>query len=527
MIQHKSSTWFQSPILWSGAIFLCAFWYWGYDGITFSDDVYYITTGHAFWQGNDVLSDYHFSSRFGSYIFSGLMTFLFGFSDRAGSLASLFAYLVTLFLIVKIVPKKRQQFWAVIFFVTQVYLLHFLTKVYPDSLLVFWAILIPFVASYRHVHPITSSFLLVIALLMGFMTKETIVFLFPFPLFILFLDWKSKLLGKFHLYFGVLSICFSILYLGYYWWEFGDPFFRIQSVHQGHYISEYTFFDKDLSSMLWRISFSPLLTFIERGYWLWIILSIPAIFTGLKKYENIKTEFAIAICCMLAGFWWMTTSLEYYNPLYLNPRHLIILVPLLAVLIGLGASSWLDDPKTRNITVAMILVGSFLGMAIGDWKQAVFLSVFASVLWSRDIWKGTFQQAILVILLVVPAIYSARYQHQLKGYDHFKNSLEDALRSEEEVIVVNNFVEFSKEVLLPFQPEHQASLFPIERLNEFEELAPEKFTLIIYSYYKHAYPKEIPDVVDFLDLVEEMGYEVIEEKEDRWVKVFRFLEGGK
>ena len=270
------------------------------------------------------------------------------------------------------------------------------------------------------------------------------------------------------------------------------------------------------------MSIDPLLTFVERGYWLWIVLALPAAISGLKGYKKITTEFAIALGFLLVGFWWMTTSFEYYNPLHLNPRHLIILVPVLAVLIGLGSTDWLAHRKTRNMTVAMILLGAILGIVIEDLKQAVFLSVFAGILWSREIWKGVLQQVVLVLLLIVPALYSAHYQHELKGYDHFIHSLNEVVGSGQEVIVVNNFVEFSKEVLLPNQTEKQAALFPMERLEEFEELAPETFTLLIYGYHKHAYPKEIPDVEEFFKLAETMGYQLLDEREDRWVRVMRF-----
>src|SRR5690606_16467321 len=53
-----------------GLGFLLAFWFFGYDGITFSDDVIYLRMGQQFWDGETVLSSYHFSSRWGAYLFS-------------------------------------------------------------------------------------------------------------------------------------------------------------------------------------------------------------------------------------------------------------------------------------------------------------------------------------------------------------------------------------------------------------------------------------------------------------------------
>jgi hypothetical protein len=48
--------------------FLITFWLVGFDGITFSDDVYYLLAGKSFWRGTMVFSDYHFSTRWGAYI---------------------------------------------------------------------------------------------------------------------------------------------------------------------------------------------------------------------------------------------------------------------------------------------------------------------------------------------------------------------------------------------------------------------------------------------------------------------------
>lgn len=523
MIQHKDFSWIRNPYLWLSTLFLVAYWGWGYDGITFSDDVFYLVTGQAFWEGNEVVNDYHFSSRIGSYVFSGFLTYLFGFSDRVGSIASLLAYLGILILTVRILDQKS-RLWAIPFLLTQVYFLHFLTKVYPDSLLAFWVILIPIAAISRHSHPYTSALLLTLSLLVGFMTKETMVFLFPFPFLLFYLDCKSKQFGSFHLVFISFAILFTGLYLGYYWWAFGDPLYRIQSVHEGHYISEYTFFDKDWKAMLWRVSFSPLVTFVERGYWLWVVLAMPAVVKGLKSYHRVTSEFGLALVCMLVGFWWMSTSLEYYNPLYLNPRHLIIIVPISAVLIGMGAKFWLEDSKTRNLMVLIILIGALIGILIGDWKQTAFLSLFGLILWSYTLVRPFLVNIALMVMLLLPAIYSAHYQQQLKGFTSFTKVLQNEV-NQGEVVAVNNFVAFSKEVLLPYQETQQALLFPIERLDAFEELAPVEFTLLIYAYHTHAYPKEIPDVEEFLELIAEMGYVMISEKEDKWLKVRRYGKG--
>jgi hypothetical protein len=53
--------------------------------------------------------------------------------------------------------------------------MHFLTKVYPDSLLVFWTVLVPFSAVYREDRPFLSALGVTSGFFFGFITKETII----------------------------------------------------------------------------------------------------------------------------------------------------------------------------------------------------------------------------------------------------------------------------------------------------------------------------------------------------------------
>src|SRR5690554_6046561 len=124
-----------------GIVSLIGYWLFGYDGITFSDEVAYLQLGHQLWNDQAVVSDYHFTSRWGAFLFSGFFTHIFGFSDRYASLATLGFYLLTLYILWKITPLKSRK-WTVLFFISNIYLLHFLTKVYPDGFLILWVILI-------------------------------------------------------------------------------------------------------------------------------------------------------------------------------------------------------------------------------------------------------------------------------------------------------------------------------------------------------------------------------------------------
>ncbi|MCH7412405.1 hypothetical protein MM213_02835 [Belliella sp. R4-6] len=513
----------QKQIFIISSTFLVLFWFFGYDGITFSDDVFYILTGHAFWNGENVVNSYHFSSRFGSYIFSGVSTKIFGLNDRLATIPTLIAYIFSLLIIIKCLAFRQQQIWASVFFVSHVYLLHFLPKVYPDGLLVFWAVLIPFASIYRTSKPILSAFILVLAILIGFMTKETIIYLFPFPVILFLMDWKDRKPFKFHLWVGLFSVMLGSLYLGYFWYEFGDAFYRINSVNAGHYISEYSYNDKGGFAILKRLTITPFITFVQRSYWIWLVLAAPGVYLGLVKKQKVAFEFSLALICLLLGFWFMTTNLGFYNPIYLNPRHLIILIPVLAVLIGFGWKYWLEKRASSTYIGVTILLGALIGFFLGDYKNGAFLLVFGCALLFIGKSKLWLKKTTISAMLLIAVILSFHYQKQLKNYPKFMQELQAAVASpDQKILVVNNFVHFSREVLFPNDSVNQEKLFAIEELEHFENLAPDDFGLLIYNYYKHAYPKEAPDVEGFLELTENMGYKITDIKENQWVVFYSF-----
>lgn len=45
----------------TGSLFLIGYWIFGYDGITFSDDVYYMQFGRDFWRGLELRDSSHFT----------------------------------------------------------------------------------------------------------------------------------------------------------------------------------------------------------------------------------------------------------------------------------------------------------------------------------------------------------------------------------------------------------------------------------------------------------------------------------
>lgn len=499
---------FNLPFL-VGILFLFAYWLFGFDGITFSDDVYYLLAGQKFWEGTMEVNDYHFSSRWGAYIPSGLIGYLLGFDAHKISMISLLSYGATLYLLLKVLPKPIPAWVLVLWFCTQVYFLHFLTKVYPDSLLVLWTCLVPVAAAFRKSNPKLAGIVLVASLFIGFLTKETIVLLAPFPILLLYFDWKKKDLRKpFYLSIFLSGILLSIAYLGYFWIEFGDPLHRVTSINAGHYISEFTYADKGFWSILERLTILPIITFVERSYWAWIVFAIPGIALGLKSKTTPVFEFSLAFLCLLIGFWFMTSTLDFYNPIYLNPRHLIILVPLLSMLIAMGWNEWKNSRKWKMYLIALLILGTGISLVQMDLKMSAFNLVLATGVWFSN-WK--FYPIFVTLILVAPTLIAIPYQKKLKQYEILVNTLDKETQgtNSKQVIYTHSFLDFSKEILLPEDSIAQASLIPMYQFPTNPNQFPKQVKLLVYDYYLHAYPKEQKDLDEFTDKLNRY-YELLE-----------------
>jgi hypothetical protein len=511
MIKQLSGHFFQKHgAFLAGCLFLIGYWIFGFDGITFSDDVFYLLAGKNFWEGTMEFNEYHFSTRWGAYVPSGLIGHLLGFEPHQISLISLISYLASLYLLLKIIPKNFPSWVLVLWFCTQVYFMHFLTKVYPDSSLVFWTLLVPVAAVARNSKPYLSAFLLVFALFAGFLTKETIVFLAPFPVLLFLFDWKSGSIPK--AFYGSLilfGLLLGFIYLGYFWIKFGDPFYRITSIQAGHYISEFTYADKGICSILKRIT-----------YWPWMVFAIPGLVFAWKNRTSPTTEFALALLSLLLCFWFMSTNLKFYNPLYLNPRHLIILTPVLAFLIANGWKIWQRNRRLKNLMIVLLAVGIMISFFQQDWKMAGFQIGLAGLIFLPE---SHFRNLGFILVLVIPAIISIPFQRNLKQYSSLMDVLNKEISStgNQSLILTNNFIDFSEKVLFPIEFKAHGLLFPIEKIGELKSNPPEELRVLIYAYYKHAYPKEQVDV-DALEIWLGEKYELVSQENQRNVSLRNF-----
>lgn len=504
--------------LYGAYTFLLIMWVVGYDGIDFMGDVYYLKTGWSFWNGQLINFDNHLSLRWGAYVFSGLFTYILDFSDRSGSLVTLLFYCITVTLIWQVIPYNNLKKWGVLFFISHIFVIHNLSKVYPDSLLILWVLLVPISSLYRHKYPIAAAAVMVFALIFGIGTKETMIFLVPFVFLLFPFDYWRKRELTYYYYFLLFAGLGLIGYLSYFYLYFNDPFYQIRLLQEGDYFSAISYREEGWKSLLARLTYLPILNLVDNYYWLWIIMAIPSWYYGAKYQKAIHIEFALCNSLLLFGFWFMTSSLDYYNPILLNPRYMIIMVAPLSISVASGILFWIQNEIWRRNLALMLVAGGMTALFRSDWLAGFFLEAVAAVVYfvyHKRLWL------YFAVLMAIPLLASIQHQHQLKNYRHFKALFAAQIleaETENKLLLTHEFLYRSSNVILG-EPQKEYSLISLGSLEKVKQDIPENFTLFTYNYYRHAFLSEQVYLDEFSDWARLTGYSKTTEYIDEWIRI--------
>lgn len=244
---------------------------------------------------------------------------------------------------------------------------------------------------------------------------------------------------------------------------------------------------------------------------------------GIKTKEKIVFGFTMATLCLIFGFWFMGTTLEFYNPIHFNLRYLIILVGPLSFWVAMDSKDWTNKPNWKSRFAVLIALGIFVAFILNDPKMGAYLTgmgmlyVFVS---DHKLFKPVFS-----LLLIFPVVASIYFQIQTKNYPHFKKQFSEyVLSTDSQVpIITNNFVYFSKEVLLGELTSPPDNLSQVSDWDNIMKQKPDVFKVFIYKYYLHAYPDEEEFFSSFDLWLSTSPYKTVEEFEDEWIhtKTFR------
>jgi hypothetical protein len=307
----------------------------GYD--FFCDDLSYGQVAYQLSQGNFNIPPDGLAQRLGAILPIAWFYVLGGVNDFTFTLFPFLSYWLILYLIYRVFAKENSWIavFAMLFYGLDFYSLFFNHKPYPDLPLatVAWAMVL---GLYFRQNNLVSGAGLAWLCMYGFLVKETIIYFIPGFIFWLIYDLIQKRKGLFWLYFSGSGIVFLGVYLILNAYFTGNFLFRIQAIQASHYPSDASYFDKNWQFMVGRLTYEPLLMLINAGFMICILPSLPSFLKLFKaKFwvaEDWEFFLAVIITSVLAMFWFSSTSLQYYNPLNLQGRMILMLVPVASVL---------------------------------------------------------------------------------------------------------------------------------------------------------------------------------------------------
>ncbi len=328
-------------------VFFIAVWYLANDGLAFWDDFTYVNFANQISQGTFEITNNHFTSRVGLLYPVSWLIDVFGINQYTITIFPLLCGLVMLNLLFGV--GHRHGHWigiiSGVLFVADYHTITFVTHLFPEipiALGIFIALICYDFVNRREGDYRLLACIMALALFGAFLIKTSILILAPLFAYLLINDFRRKN-NKGFWYISVSLLVFFFLLHGFWYQEsFGDFFYRFNNISDNHEATVKTFFDKDATEILKRLTYLPFLGFLRGGFFIPLCFALPALLT-LKRndWRLNKPEmlWPVASVLMIGSWWFISTNWKYYSPMPVDTRHITFVIP---VLIMAGAYYWSD-----------------------------------------------------------------------------------------------------------------------------------------------------------------------------------------
>lgn len=350
-------------LLFCGAIILyhcfCYTGHFGYDDMEYSRLSVELLRGHFD-------SSNHFSYRFPIIILTAISYKLFGINDFAGSIPPLIIS-CTILWIVYLSLKNASN----VTLITGLALCSFSNwftfytdKLMPDIYVAFSVSLALFILHQYRFHSqkntILYSFALCGTLLFGFMAKETIVLTLPLFLYFCIKDiWQKKQL-TFWISNIVIGIILLFLYFIVIWHITGDFTKRFTTIDSNSYLNSCSYGEQSIEILLKRITIDFFSLMISQSMFIAFILILGSIIiNGIKslfKTDDSLNFYILSAIILVLSANFMSISITSYNPMCLDPRHYLYLIPVTAIPAAHIFNSMLQNKNLNTALIPLIAI---------------------------------------------------------------------------------------------------------------------------------------------------------------------------
>ena len=344
----------------------------------FSDDYCYAYHAHNLLEGHLNLTYNQFQNRFGVYVPASFFFYLFGTNPYSIALwpiiISSFTIAIVFIFVNKIADTTIALLSAFLISINTIQI-NYSAAIFPDLIVSFYCIGAILLLHYGRQHKnqkILYPILLNIFLLIGFLTKETIVLIFPFMLIILCYDLFKKentLFWKRTLVFGFCSV---VLILLMYYFITGDALFRIKSLFQfnNQLLNEEaeTYIRDNFSSNIFKWLNS------EVGLVFIFLFAISTLLTirkyDLSKFMNFIAVYSFSTLLLFVSFFYS----DKYAPLFMLSRMWILLIPSFCIL-----TAYFITNMHQHFCVVLIILFTILtiyNFNAFDYKRGTLFALF-------------------------------------------------------------------------------------------------------------------------------------------------------
>lgn len=265
-------------------------------------------------------------------------------------------------------------------------------------------------------HPVAWGVTFALANLAAWLSKETIVWYLPAYAWLALLDWRARANGRFWLAAGATGMLLLAGYFGLYALRTGDPWQRFHEIATtGRFLRSGNFGGRPTGALVARLTWEPVVMLAASGLG---VLAWPAVLAAarpgwrdqlLLRGPRAAEGWWLLLALVSGVQWWLgSASLDFWDPLALNPRLLTPLLPPLAVLAGVALATWYHG-SIKGIAMA---AGFFVLAVLARNSLSALYVVVGSLAW----WSGSPRQrrwrkaspfavvtVLLGVLLVRPA----------------------------------------------------------------------------------------------------------------------------
>jgi len=346
--------------------------FFGYSGHFGYDDMEYAEVAYQLTQGNIDFGN-HFFYRFAIILPTAICYTLFGVNDIASSIPPIIASGLILFLVFKFMKKDKPQSLSLALSMTlfSEWFLFYGNKLMVDIYVCLAVIFVIYIIHYfRNNDRLSSSkyaLLFALGLLYGFVTKGTIILIIPLLVFLSLYDFIHKR----HTQFWVKSIAFTVitftLYFLFIGWLSGDFMARFEAINAHEYINQCSYAAQDSSVVIKRITTGFIEMCRNEGFAFSLLFIVTALFfskrLGFFKLSTPNGFFLSSSLMLFLAANFMSISPSSYNPMCLDFRHYLWLVPITAIAVAKLIYESNQNERTNTLALcflSLLTLSSFL-----------------------------------------------------------------------------------------------------------------------------------------------------------------------